>query len=115
PTQTLDGDFVVALRDETPPCCPAEPALETLRLRPAIASSLSRDPSGRPAPRKDPSAPERRRGHPRRSSPSTRRSVDGGTPGRPPDRPGAPRGKVFPESLSRSPGGLADLFREPAA
>src|SRR5262249_43073886 len=107
PTQTPDGDFLVAPPDKTPPCFPAPQALNTLRLRQAIACSLSRDPSGRPAPRKDPSAPERRRGHPRRSSPSTRRSIDGGTPGRPLARPGAPRGRIFPESLSRSPGALA--------
>src|SRR5262249_53476805 len=115
PTQTLDGDFGGALRDETPPCCPSEPALDTPRLRQATTTSVSRDRGARPAPRKDPSCAERGRGYPRRSSPSTRRSIDGGTPGRPRARPGAPRGRVFPESLSRSPGALADLFPEPAA
>ncbi len=41
PTQTIDGDFVAALREETPPCCPAEQALDTVRLLEAIARSAT--------------------------------------------------------------------------
>jgi predicted dehydrogenase len=41
PTQTIDGDFIAALRDETPLCCPADQALDTVRLLEAIARSAA--------------------------------------------------------------------------
>jgi predicted dehydrogenase len=40
-TQTIDGDFVSALREETPLCCPADQALETVRLLEAIGRSAA--------------------------------------------------------------------------
>jgi predicted dehydrogenase len=41
PTQTIDGDFVAALREQTPLCCPAEQALDTVRLLEAIGRSAT--------------------------------------------------------------------------
>src|SRR5262249_43527272 len=41
PTQTIDGDFIAALRNESPLCCPADQALDTVRLLEAIARSAA--------------------------------------------------------------------------
>jgi predicted dehydrogenase len=41
PTRTIDGDFVAALRDLAPLCCPADQALDTVRLLEAIARSAT--------------------------------------------------------------------------
>jgi predicted dehydrogenase len=39
PTQTIDGNFVAALKSGSPLCCPAAEALDTVRLLEAIARS----------------------------------------------------------------------------
>lgn len=39
PSETIDGNFVTAVLDDAPLCCPAEDALETVRLLEAIARS----------------------------------------------------------------------------
>jgi predicted dehydrogenase len=41
PSQTIDSNFVSALRNETPLCCPADQALDTVRLLEAIARSAA--------------------------------------------------------------------------
>ncbi len=41
PTETIDGNFVAAVRGEAPLCCPAEEALDTVRLLEAIARSAA--------------------------------------------------------------------------
>jgi predicted dehydrogenase len=41
PDQTIDGDFVAAVTDGSPLCCPAEQALDTVRLLEAIARSAT--------------------------------------------------------------------------
>jgi predicted dehydrogenase len=41
PSPTIDGDFIAALIHETPLCCPAEQALDTVRLLEAIARSAT--------------------------------------------------------------------------
>jgi predicted dehydrogenase len=41
PTRTIDGDFVAALSDLAPLCCPADQALDTVRLLEAIARSAA--------------------------------------------------------------------------
>lgn len=41
PIETIDGNFVAAVRGEAPPCCPAEEALDTVRLIEAIARSAA--------------------------------------------------------------------------
>jgi predicted dehydrogenase len=41
PEQTIDGNFVSALRDDIPMCCPAEEAVETVRLLEAIGRSAA--------------------------------------------------------------------------
>ena len=41
PIETIDGNFVAAVRGETPLCCPAEEALGTVRLLEAIARSAA--------------------------------------------------------------------------
>jgi len=40
-SRTIDGDFVAALRDQTPLCCPADQALDTVRLLEAMARSAT--------------------------------------------------------------------------
>jgi predicted dehydrogenase len=40
-TQTIDGDFVAAIAARRPPCCPAEEAIDTVRLLEAIARSAT--------------------------------------------------------------------------
>jgi predicted dehydrogenase len=40
-TETIDGDFVAAVRNQTSLCCPADQALETVRLLEAIARSAT--------------------------------------------------------------------------
>ncbi len=40
-TETIDGNFVAAITAETPLCCPAEAAVDTVRLLEAIARSAS--------------------------------------------------------------------------
>ena len=40
-TQTIDGDFVAALAAGRPPCCPADEAIDTVRLLEAIARSAT--------------------------------------------------------------------------
>ena len=39
--QTIDGNFVAALTKESPLCCPADQALDTVRLLEAIGSSAA--------------------------------------------------------------------------
>lgn len=39
PIESIDGNFVAAIRDEVPLCCPAEEALDAVRLIEAIARS----------------------------------------------------------------------------
>ena len=39
PARTIDGDFVDALRGRGPLCCPADQALDTVRLLEGIAGS----------------------------------------------------------------------------
>ncbi len=41
PTRTIDGNFVAALQDLDPLCCPADQALDTVRLLEAIARSAT--------------------------------------------------------------------------
>lgn len=41
PPESIDADFLRAVRGESPPCCPAEAAIETVRLLEAIARSAS--------------------------------------------------------------------------
>jgi predicted dehydrogenase len=41
PIETIDGNFVAAIRGEAPLCCPAEDALDTVRLLEAIARSAA--------------------------------------------------------------------------
>jgi predicted dehydrogenase len=41
PARTVDGDFVAALRGRSPLCCPADQALDTVRLLEAIARSAA--------------------------------------------------------------------------
>ena len=41
PSESIDGDFVAAVLDRTPPCCPAAEALPTVRLLEAIARSAA--------------------------------------------------------------------------
>jgi predicted dehydrogenase len=41
PSQTIDGNFVAALRGSAPLCCPAEEALDTVRLFEAIVRSAA--------------------------------------------------------------------------
>jgi predicted dehydrogenase len=41
PIETIDGNFVAAIRDETPLCCPADEALDTVRLLEAITRSAA--------------------------------------------------------------------------
>jgi predicted dehydrogenase len=42
PTQTsVDGDFIAAIQHDRPPCCPADQALDTVRLTEAIARSAA--------------------------------------------------------------------------
>jgi predicted dehydrogenase len=41
PIETIDGNFVAAVRGEAPPCCPADEALDTVRLLEAIARSAA--------------------------------------------------------------------------
>ena len=41
PIETIDGNFVAAIRDEAPLCCPADEALDTVRLLEAIARSAA--------------------------------------------------------------------------
>lgn len=41
PTETIDGNFVAAIVDDRPLCCPAEGALDTVRLLEAIARSAA--------------------------------------------------------------------------
>lgn len=41
PIETIDSNFVAAIRDEAPLCCPAEDALGTVRLLEAIARSAA--------------------------------------------------------------------------
>lgn len=40
-TETIDGDFVAAIAEKRPPCCPAEETLGTVRLLEAIARSAT--------------------------------------------------------------------------
>ena len=40
-TQTIDGNFVAALANDSPLCCPADQALDTVRLLEAIARSAA--------------------------------------------------------------------------
>jgi predicted dehydrogenase len=39
--RTIDGDFVAAIAAGRPPCCPAEEAIDTVRLLEAIARSAT--------------------------------------------------------------------------
>jgi predicted dehydrogenase len=41
PTRTIDGDFIAALNNLAPLCCPADQALDTVRLLEAIARSAA--------------------------------------------------------------------------
>jgi predicted dehydrogenase len=41
PTETIDGDFVTAVLGGTPPCCPADQAVDTVRLLEAITRSAA--------------------------------------------------------------------------
>jgi hypothetical protein len=41
PARTIDGDFVAALGGRASLCCPADRALETVRLLEAIARSAA--------------------------------------------------------------------------
>jgi predicted dehydrogenase len=41
PIETIDGNFVAAIRGEAPLCCPADEALDTVRLLEAIARSAA--------------------------------------------------------------------------
>lgn len=41
PTESIDGNFVGAIQGRTPLCCPAEEALETVKLQDAIARSAA--------------------------------------------------------------------------
>jgi predicted dehydrogenase len=41
PIETIDGNFVAAIRDGAPLCCPAEEALDTVRLLEAITRSAA--------------------------------------------------------------------------
>ncbi|MBX6314697.1 MAG: Gfo/Idh/MocA family oxidoreductase [Isosphaeraceae bacterium] len=41
PTETIDGNFVAAIRNGAPLCCPADQALDTVRLLEAIARSAA--------------------------------------------------------------------------
>jgi predicted dehydrogenase len=41
PNESIDGNFVAALREDAPLCCPAEQAVETVRLLEAIARSAA--------------------------------------------------------------------------
>jgi predicted dehydrogenase len=41
PIENIDGNFVSAVRDETPLCCPADEALDTVRLLEAVARSAA--------------------------------------------------------------------------
>lgn len=41
PSRSIDGDFVAALVAGAPPCCPADQALETVRLLDALARSAA--------------------------------------------------------------------------
>lgn len=49
PTQSIDADFLRAVRENTEPCCPAEAAIETVRLLEAIARSAASGQVVRPA------------------------------------------------------------------
>jgi predicted dehydrogenase len=40
-SQTIDGNFVAALTNGSPLCCPADQALDTVRLLEAIARSAA--------------------------------------------------------------------------
>ena len=40
-SQTIDGNFVAALMDGSPFCCPADQAIDTVRLLEAIARSAA--------------------------------------------------------------------------
>ena len=40
-SQTIDGNFVAALANDSPLCCPADQALDTVRLLEAIARSAA--------------------------------------------------------------------------
>ncbi|MEO6810387.1 MAG: Gfo/Idh/MocA family oxidoreductase [Isosphaeraceae bacterium] len=41
PTETIDGNFVTAVLGGTPPCCPADQAVDTVRLLEAISRSAA--------------------------------------------------------------------------
>jgi predicted dehydrogenase len=41
PDQTIDGNFAQAILNDAPLCCPAEEALESVRLLEAIARSAA--------------------------------------------------------------------------
>lgn len=41
PAESIDGDFVAAVREGRPPRCPADQALETVRLQDAVARSAA--------------------------------------------------------------------------
>jgi predicted dehydrogenase len=49
PTETIDGNFVAAVLGQAPLCCPAEEALDTVRLLEAIARSAVGGQAVRPA------------------------------------------------------------------
>ena len=38
---SIDGDFIAAIREDRPPCCPADQALDTVRLTEAIGRSVA--------------------------------------------------------------------------
>jgi hypothetical protein len=40
-TDTIDGDFIAALKNERQLCCPADQALDTVRLLEAIARAAA--------------------------------------------------------------------------
>lgn len=41
PAESIDGNFVAAIREGRAPCCPAEEALDTVRLQDAVARSAA--------------------------------------------------------------------------
>jgi predicted dehydrogenase len=49
PSETIDSNFVAAVRDDAPLCCPAEEALDTVRLLEAIIRSAAGGQAVRPS------------------------------------------------------------------